>query len=139
MARPGPLELFFALKRLFGPIGPIFRAGWTVKILIRKNRANFGPVRFWPDPLLIRPSPPRPARLSPLVMGAQFCFFKKRKIKNKMKRKASLEKIKNKAKFNFLFKSKATLTGNYFLFLYPFSFTIGSNMSGRGCHVESTR
>ena len=30
---PGPTDFFFALKRLFGPIGPIFRTGWTVKIL----------------------------------------------------------------------------------------------------------
>ena len=45
-------RFFFALKRLFGPTGPVFRAGWAVKILARKNRANFGPAR--------------PARLPPL-------------------------------------------------------------------------
>ena len=37
-------------------IGPVFRAGWAVKILARKNRANFGPTRFWPGPLLARPA-----------------------------------------------------------------------------------
>ena len=56
--RPGPSEFFFALKRLFGPTGLVFRAGWAVKMLARKNRANFGPARFWPGPLLTRPSPP---------------------------------------------------------------------------------
>ena len=68
---PGPVRsarFFFALKRLFGPTGPVFRAGWTVKILARKNRANFGPARFWPGPLLARPSSARPARLPPLVI-----------------------------------------------------------------------
>ena len=61
MARPDPPKFFFALKRLFGPIDPIFRAGWAVKILARKNRADFGPARFWPGPLLAQP-----ARLPPL-------------------------------------------------------------------------
>ena len=56
-ARPGQPEFFFTLKRLFGPTGPVFRAGWAVKILARKNRANFGPARFWPGPLLAQPSP----------------------------------------------------------------------------------
>ena len=56
-----PARIFFALKRLFGPTGPVFRAGWAVKILARKNRANFGPARFWPSPLLAWPSPARPA------------------------------------------------------------------------------
>ena len=68
-ARPGPPEYFFALKWLFGPTGPVFRAGWAIKIVARKNRANFGPARFWPGPLLARPSPARPARLPPLVEG----------------------------------------------------------------------
>ena len=40
------------------PTGPIFRAGWAVKILARKNRANFGPTRFWHGSLLARPDPP---------------------------------------------------------------------------------
>ena len=51
MARPDMVRLariFFAFKRLFGPTDPVFRAGWTVKILTRKNRANFGPAQ--PDP-----------------------------------------------------------------------------------------
>ena len=74
MAQPGPARpvriFFFALKRLFGPTGPVFRVGWAVKILARKNRANFGPARFWPGPLLARPSPARPARLPPLLLHA---------------------------------------------------------------------
>ena len=41
-----PNFFFFAFKRLFGPTGPVFRAGWAVKNLARKNRANFGPTRF---------------------------------------------------------------------------------------------
>ena len=45
-ARPGPPEFIFALKRLFGPIGPVFKTDWAVKILIRKNRTNFSSVRF---------------------------------------------------------------------------------------------
>ena len=61
-----PARIFLALKRLFGPTAPVFRAGWAVKIVARKNRANFGPARFWPGPLLARPSPARPARLPPL-------------------------------------------------------------------------
>ena len=67
MARPGPPEFFFALKRQFGPTDPVFRAGWAVKIVARKNRANFGSARFWPGPLLARPSLARPARLPPLI------------------------------------------------------------------------
>ena len=69
MAQPGPPEFFLALKRLFGPTGPVFRAGWAVKILVRKNQANFGPARFWPGPVLARPTvgQARPARLPPLV------------------------------------------------------------------------
>ena len=70
MARYGPtlpVRIFFALKRLFVPTVPVFREGWAVKILARKNRANFGPARFWPGPLLARPSPPRLARLPPLI------------------------------------------------------------------------
>ena len=55
LARPGRI-FFFALKRLFGPTGPVFRTGWAVKILARKNRANFDPARFWPGPT--RPDPP---------------------------------------------------------------------------------
>ena len=45
-----PARIFFALKILFGPTGPVFRAGWAVKILARKNRANFGPAHCWPGP-----------------------------------------------------------------------------------------
>ena len=59
MTRPSmarPARFFFAFKWLFGPISPIFRAGWAVKILARKNRANFGLARFWPNPLLTRPA-----------------------------------------------------------------------------------
>ena len=37
-------------------------------MLARKNQANFGPARFWPSPLLARPSPDRPARLSALLI-----------------------------------------------------------------------
>ena len=73
-ARPGRPEFFFSLKKLFGLTGSVFRAGWAVKILAQKNRANFGPTRFWPGPLLARPSPARPARLPPLLTaqgGAQ--------------------------------------------------------------------
>ena len=44
-ARPGLPEFFFALKRQFGPTDPCFRVGRVVKILARKNRANFGPAR----------------------------------------------------------------------------------------------
>ena len=58
MAQPGmarPARIFFALKRLFGPTGPVFRAGWAVKILAQKNRANFGPAQ---------PSPARPIATS---------------------------------------------------------------------------
>ena len=51
-----PARIFFALKCLFGPTGPVFKAGWAVKILARKNRANFGPARFWPGPA--QPGPP---------------------------------------------------------------------------------
>ena len=64
---PGPVRsarIFFAFKRLFGPTSPVFRAGWAVKILARKNMANFGPARFWPSPLLARPT-----RLPALVMS----------------------------------------------------------------------
>ena len=61
-----PTRIFFAFKRLFGPTSPVFRAGWATKILARKNRANFGPARFWSSPLLARPSPARPARLPAL-------------------------------------------------------------------------
>ena len=74
MARPDSASpnFFFALKRLFGPTSLIFRAGWAVEILARKNQANFGPARFWPGPLLARPSPARPARLPPLgIAGSQ--------------------------------------------------------------------
>ena len=39
-------KIFFVFKRLFGPTDPVFRAGWAVKILARKNRANFGPALF---------------------------------------------------------------------------------------------
>ena len=55
---PGParLNFFFALKRLFDLTGPIFRANWAVKILARKNRANFGLARVWPGST--RPGPP---------------------------------------------------------------------------------
>ena len=56
MARPGQPEFFFAFKRLFSPTNPVFRAGWATKILARKNRANFGPARFWPIPLLAQPA-----------------------------------------------------------------------------------
>ena len=70
MALPGPSEFFFALKRHFGPTGPVFRTGWAVKIVARKNWANFGPARFWPGPLLAQPSPARPARLPLLVRMA---------------------------------------------------------------------
>ena len=53
MARPSPVRpIFFAFKRLFGPTSPVFRTGWATKIFPRKNRANFGPARFWPSPLL---------------------------------------------------------------------------------------
>ena len=52
-----PTRILFALKRLFGQTGPVFRAGWAVKILAGKNRVNFSPARFWPGPLLARPSP----------------------------------------------------------------------------------
>ena len=62
-----PARIFFAFKRLFGQTSPVFRAGWAVKILAQKNRANFDPVRFWPSPLLARPSPIRPARLPALL------------------------------------------------------------------------
>ena len=67
MARPGPVRsnFFFVLKRLFGPTDPVFSAA-AVKILAQKNRANFGSTRFWPGPLLARPSPVRPSRLPPL-------------------------------------------------------------------------
>ena len=61
-----PARIFFAFKRQFGPTSSFFRAGWATKILARKNRANFGSTRFWPSPLLARPSPARPARLPPL-------------------------------------------------------------------------
>ena len=63
-----PALIFFAFKRLFGPTSSVFRAGWAAKILARKIRANFGPTRFWPNPLLARPSPARPARLPALEM-----------------------------------------------------------------------
>ena len=67
---PGPARPdFFSLKRLFGPTGPVFRVGWAVKILARKNQANFGLARFWPGPLLARPSLARPARLPPLCLS----------------------------------------------------------------------
>ena len=62
-----PARIFFALRRQFDQTGPVFRAGWAVKIVARKNRANFGLARFWPGPLLARPSPARPARLPPLL------------------------------------------------------------------------
>ena len=56
-------RIFFCLEKTIGPIGPFLgRAGllkfWPEKIgpiLARKNRTNFGPARFWPDPLLARP------------------------------------------------------------------------------------
>ena len=67
-----PARIFFAFKRLFGPTSPVFRAGWATKILARKNRANFGPTRFWPSPLLARPNPARPARLPALTVRAMF-------------------------------------------------------------------
>ena len=72
MARPGPARpnFFFALKRLFDPIGPIFRTGWAVKI--------FGPKKsgqFWPGPLLALPSPARPTRLTPLGGGRYVFYF----------------------------------------------------------------
>ena len=67
----GPPEFFFALKRLFGRTDPIFRAGWTVKILAQKNRTNFDTARFWPGLLLARPSPTRPARLPPLTKASE--------------------------------------------------------------------
>ena len=31
-----PVRIFFAFKRLFGPISSVFRTGWAVKILVRK-------------------------------------------------------------------------------------------------------
>ena len=49
-----PVRIFFTFKRLFGPTSPVFMAGWAIKILVRKNRANFGPTLFWPSPLLAR-------------------------------------------------------------------------------------
>ena len=61
LARPARIFFFFALKRLFSPTRPVFREGWAVKILARKNPANFVPTWFWPGPLLARPSPARPA------------------------------------------------------------------------------
>ena len=60
-------RIFFALKRLFGPTSPVFRVGWAVKILARKNRANSDLARFWPSPLLVRPTSARPTRLTALV------------------------------------------------------------------------
>ena len=57
-----PSRIFFALKRLFGPTGSIFRAGWAVKILARKNQANFGPAH-------IGPVQPGPARLIATSIG----------------------------------------------------------------------
>ena len=54
--RPGPSEFFLPSK--------VFRAGWATKILSRNIRANFDPARFWPSPLLARPT-----RLPALVVG----------------------------------------------------------------------
>ena len=66
-ARPGPIEYCFALKRLFDPTSPVFRVGWVVKILARKDWVNFGPARFWPDPLLARPGPAQPGPACPIA------------------------------------------------------------------------
>ena len=63
-----PIFFFFVLKRLFGPTGSVFRAGWAIKILVRKNRANFGTARFLPGPLLAQLNQARPARLPPLLV-----------------------------------------------------------------------
>ena len=70
-----PARIFFCFERLFGSTGPVFRAGWAVKMLTRKNQVNFGQARFWPGPLLARPSPVRPARLPPLVARPISSFY----------------------------------------------------------------
>ena len=53
--------VFFALKRLFNPTSPGFRADWPVKILARKNRVNFSLAHCWPGPT-------RLGRLPPLII-----------------------------------------------------------------------
>ena len=59
MARPA--RIFFTLKILFGPTGPVFRAGWAVKIMAPQKigpilaRPGFGPTHYWPSPARLDP------------------------------------------------------------------------------------